>query len=299
LRIYSVEMTASTAALQRLSFPSPELSKRALYSVAPAPDPLPQLARLALPDPLRLAILDADLSFVTAFEKTLVSLDWRCQAIGEPVSTWLIGRLKLHALVIDTATLGEDWLEWVAQLTRELPDLRIMICASSSTLDERVSALRVGVDDWITKPSHPEELVARLESVVRGPQHIEPAVDEPPLVAGELMISPGHRQAFARGSSTRLTAREFSLLHLLARRDSCVIDRAVAYAEVWGHPMAQRRDRSVDVHVRRIRAKLKRVSPQWSYIHTHYGVGYRFRAMLEHELSETATHGELLTQLPV
>ena len=291
-------MTVLTAALQRPSFPSPEPAARALYSLAPPPDPLPQLARLALPDPLRLALLDADLSFVTAFEKTLESLDWRCHRISEPVSAWSIGRMKLHALVLDTATLGDDWLEWLAQLTHELPDLRIVICASASTLDERVGALRVGVDDWITKPSHPEELVARVESAVRGPQHIEPAVDEPPLVAGELTISPGHRQAFARGSSTRLTAREFSLLHLLARRESCVIDRAVAYTEVWGHPMAQRRDRSVDVHVRRIRAKLKRVSPQWSYIHTHYGVGYRFRAMFEDELSETATHGELFTQFP-
>lgn len=286
-------MTVSTAALQRPSFPSHEPTARALYSVAAPLDPLPQLARLALPDPLRLAILDADLSFVTAFEKTLESFDWKCHTIGEPVSAWLIGRMKLHALVLDTATLGEDWLEWIAQLTHELPALRIVICASSSTLDERVSALRVGVDDWITKPFHPEELVARLESVVRGPQHIESAVDEPPLVAGELTISPGHRQAFARGSSTRLTAREFSLLHLLARRESCVIDRAIVYAEVWGHPMAQRRDRSVDVHVRRIRAKLKRVSPQWSYIHTHYGVGYRFRATFEDELSETLTYGEL------
>src|ERR1700721_1785611 len=177
-------MTVSTAALQRSRFPSPEPTARALYSVVAPLDPLPQLTRLALPDPLRLAILDADRSFVTAFRHTLEPLDWRCPTIDEPVSAWLIGRMKLHALVLDTATLGGDWLEWVAQLTHELPDLRIVICASASTLDERVGALRVGVDDWITKPSHPEELVARAESAVRGPQHIESAVDEPPLVAG-------------------------------------------------------------------------------------------------------------------
>jgi DNA-binding response OmpR family regulator len=257
-------------------------------------DPLPRLGRLALPAPLRLAILDADLGFVADFETVLESLEWKCHSIGQQVSSWSIGQMKLHALVLDTATVGEDWLEWLGQLTHELPDLRIVICASSSTLDERVGALRLGVEDWVTKPCHPEELIARVESVVRGPQHIEPAIDEPPLVAGELTISPGHRQAFARGASTRLTAREFSLLHLLARRESCVIDRAIAYAEVWGHPMAQRRDRSVDVHVRRIRTKLKRVSPRWSYIHTHYGVGYRFRATFEDELSEAAlSHGEL------
>jgi DNA-binding response OmpR family regulator len=97
------------------------------------------------------------------------------------------------------------------------------------------------------------------------------------MTAGEVTISPAYRQAFAHGISARLTEREFGLLHLLAREQGRVVERARAYAHVWGHPMV-RRDRSVDVHVRRIRGKLRRISPEWSYIHTHYQVGYRFRA---------------------
>ncbi|HXP98961.1 MAG TPA: response regulator transcription factor [Solirubrobacteraceae bacterium] len=290
-------MTASTAALQHPSFTSHEPIARALHSVAAPLDPLPQLARLALPDPLRLAVLDDDRGFVTTLKRTLEQLDWKSHVLAQPVSSWALGRMKLHVLVLDTAAVGDDWLEWVGQVAEELPDLRIVVCATSSTLGERLSALRVGVDDWMAKPCHTEELIARVESVVRGRKHIEPAIDEAPLVTGELTISPGHRQAFARGTSSRLTPREFSLLHLLAKRESCVIDRAIAYAEVWGHPMAQRRDRSVDVHVRRIRTKLKRVSPRWNYIHTHYGVGYRFRATLEEEGAELVPHGGL-TLLP-
>jgi DNA-binding response OmpR family regulator len=287
-------MTASTAALDRSSFASPEPTTRALYAVAAPLDPLPQLARLALPDPLRLAVLDGDRDFLAEFQQSLEPLDWKIHTLARPVSSWALGRMKLHVLVLDTAAVGEDWLEWVGQLADELADLRIVICTTASSLGERLGALRVGADDWIAKPCHTEELVARVESVVRGRRHIEPAIDEPPFVTGELTISPGHRQAFARGTSSRLTPREFSLLHLLARRESCVIDRAVAYAEVWGHPMVQRRDRSVDVHVRRIRTKLKRVSPQWSYIHTHYGVGYRFRATLDEQAGEPALHSGLM-----
>jgi DNA-binding response OmpR family regulator len=290
-------MTVSSAALDHSSFTSPEPIARALYSVAAPLDPFPQLARLALPDPLRVAVLDSDRGFLDTFQSALATLDWKSHVLAQPVSPWVLGRMKLHVLVLDTAAVGDDWLEWVGLLVEELPDLRIVVCATNSTMGERLSALRVGVDDWIAKPCHTEELIARVESVVRGRRHIEPAIDDPPFVTGELTISPGHRQAFARGTSSRLTAREFSLLHLLARRESCVIDRAVAYAEVWGHPMAQRRDRSVDVHVRRIRTKLKRVSPQWSYIHTHYGVGYRFRATLEGQAEEIALHGGL-TPLP-
>lgn len=291
-------MTLSTAALDRTSFAAPQPTARALYSVAPAlappPDLLPQLTRLALPDPLRLAVLDGDSDFLATLQRALEPLDWKSHALARPISPWELGRMKLHVLVLDTAAVAEDWLEWVGQLAEELPDLRIVVCATASTLSERLSALRVGVDDWIAKPCDIEELIARVESAVRGRRHVEPAIDEPPFVAGELTISPGHRQAFARGTSSRLTPREFSLLHLLARRESRVIDRAVAYAEVWGHPMAQRRDRSVDVHVRRIRAKLKRVSPRWSYIHTHYGVGYRFRATPDEQVEGTALHGGLM-----
>lgn len=290
-------MTVSSAALEHSSFASPVPTARALYSVAAPLDPLPQLARLALPDPLRVVVLDSDRGFLGMLQQALTALDWKSHVLVQPVSPWVLGRMKPHVLVLDTAVAGEDWLEWVSLLAEELPDLRIVVCATTSTLGERLSALRVGVDDWIAKPCHPEELVARVESVVRGRRHIEPTIDDPPFVTGELTISPGHRQAFARGASSRLTAREFSLLHLLAKRESCVIDRAVAYAEVWGHPMAQRRDRSVDVHIRRIRTKLKRVSPQWSYIHTHYGVGYRFRATRDGQAEETALHGGL-TPLP-
>lgn len=194
--------------------------------------------------------------------------------------------MKLHTLVVDPAVIEGDPIAWLHDVRRDLPDLRIVVCTGPSTLSQRVSALRMGVDDWVTKPCAPDELLARVESVVRGPQHIEPAF-EPAIQAGELLVSPDHHQAFARGVSARLTRREFSLLRLLASHEGHVIDRPVAYAHIWGHPML-RRDRSVDVHVRRIRGKLARISPDWSYIHTHYRVGYRFLALSHAELGEAA-----------
>ncbi len=81
-------------------------------------------------------------------------------------------------------------------------------------------------------------------------------------------------QAYAGESSLELTAREFEILHLLSQSDR-VLRREEIYERVWGYAMAHG-DRSVDVFVRKLRQKLRAASPEWSYINTHFGVGYRF-----------------------
>ena len=79
--------------------------------------------------------------------------------------------------------------------------------------------------------------------------------------------------------SVKLTRREFELVELLAGVEGRVLEREEIYQRVWGYAMA-RGDRSVDVFVRKVRHKLEKASPDWKYIHTHFGVGYRFAAEL-------------------
>ena len=96
------------------------------------------------------------------------------------------------------------------------------------------------------------------------------------ITVGEITIRPDLYQAYADQVSLELTAREFEILQLLAQSDR-VLRREEIYERVWGYAMAHG-DRSVDVFVRKLRQKLRAASPQWSYIHTHFGVGYRFAA---------------------
>ena len=93
--------------------------------------------------------------------------------------------------------------------------------------------------------------------------------------AGELEIRRDQFQTFAAGRSVDLTRREFELIALLSDLGGQVIPREEIYERVWGYAMA-RGDRSVDVFVRKLRQKLEKASPGWHYIHTHFGVGYRF-----------------------
>jgi DNA-binding response OmpR family regulator len=99
------------------------------------------------------------------------------------------------------------------------------------------------------------------------------------VVLGNLEIRPDEIQALADGRRVGLTVREFQVLLVLARHDDRVVRRADIYGQVWGGEM-KHRDRSVDVFVRKVRDKLARAAPEWAYIHTHFGVGYRFAATL-------------------
>lgn len=97
------------------------------------------------------------------------------------------------------------------------------------------------------------------------------------LVRGNLDIRPAAHVAYADGRLLPLTARELALLAALARREGRVVAREELYSVVWQRPYRPC-ERSVDVYIARIRQKLDRAAPGWSYIHTHFGLGYRMDA---------------------
>jgi DNA-binding response OmpR family regulator len=101
-----------------------------------------------------------------------------------------------------------------------------------------------------------------------------PTEDELVRVAN-LEIRPRELQLMVDGKRVGLTVREFQTFLVLAERRDRVVTRPEIYARVWGGQMAYR-DRSVDVFVRKVRRKLAESAPMWVYIHTHFGVGYRF-----------------------
>jgi DNA-binding response OmpR family regulator len=225
---------------------------------------------------LRVAISDGDSGFVQVLTKRLDRLGWEHVVLTGPVPVERLVALRLGAFVLDLALLGTHAWSYLERVTRELPALPIVVCTGRSTVAQRVRGLRLGADDWLTKPCHPEELIARLEAVARRGRRADGAVDEA-VTAGEIEIRPDQFQAFAGGRSIDLTRREFELVALLASAEGRVLEREAIYQRVWGYTMAHG-DRSVDVFVRKLRSKFQKASPDWNYIHTHFGVGYRFAA---------------------
>jgi DNA-binding response OmpR family regulator len=224
---------------------------------------------------IRLAVIDTDSGFVTVLAKRAEVAGWQLRVAAGAVPPEELVAMKLNALLVDPATIGESGWEYLERVCGLLPDLGVIVCTGRSTVAQRVRGLRLGADDWITKPCHPEEAMARVEAITRRRRRSRNESESGPVVAGELEIRPDQYQAFVGGESLDLTRREFELLQLLAGAEGQVLEREAVYQRVWGYAMAHG-DRSVDVFIRKLRQKLEKRSAGWRYIHTHFGVGYRF-----------------------
>ncbi|MEX2195231.1 MAG: response regulator transcription factor [Thermoleophilaceae bacterium] len=224
---------------------------------------------------VRLAVIDADSGFVRVLAKRLSGVGWEHRVLAAPVPPEELLAMRLNAVVVDLAVLGPEAWDYIERVCGALPGLGVVVCTGPSSVAQRVRGLRLGADDWITKPCHPEEVIARVEAVVRRRKRAAVREDTGPLVAGELEIRGDQFQAFVGGRSVDLTRREFELVQTLADAAGRVLQREDVYQRVWGYAMAHG-DRSVDVFVRKLRQKLELASPGWDYIHTHFGIGYRF-----------------------
>ena len=225
--------------------------------------------------PLRIAVIDNDSGFLQVLGKRLERLGWEHRVLASPVPIDTLVAMRLGALVVDLSVLGPQAWEYLERVTTQLPGLGVVVCTGRSSVAQRVRGLRLGADDWVTKPCHPEELIARVEAVVRRRRRADGPQAADPVSAGEIEIRADRFQAFVADRSVDLTRREFELIQLLADAEGRVLEREEIYQRVWGYAMA-RGDRSVDVFVRKLRQKLEKASPRWRYIHTHFGVGYRF-----------------------
>jgi DNA-binding response OmpR family regulator len=223
---------------------------------------------------VRLALVDDDSGLATVMARRFDALRWHHELLSYAPGPDQLAALRINALVLNPMLSGLGYIERVGAA---MPGLAIVVVSGPASVAERVRALRTGADDWVTKPCHPEELLARIQAVMRRRRIGEVSLDDDPIVAGELTIRPDLFDAYARDAPAGLSRKEYELLLQLAMAKGRVLERELIYQRVWGYTMV-RGDRSVDVFVRKLRNKLERISPRWRYVHTHFGVGYRFAA---------------------
>lgn len=200
---------------------------------------------------------------------------YRVTGVGTGEEALKAARTQVPDLIIlDLMLPGVDGLEVCRLLkqdsrTRHLPI--IMVTAKGDEADI-VAGLELGADDYITKPFSPRVLLARVRAVLR--RRKQPPPDEAAILKiHDLVVHPGRHEVLVKGRPVELTATEFRLLHLLARRPGWVFTRSQIVRAVHGddYPVS---DRSVDVQVVGLRKKLGEAG---EYVETVRGVGYRFR----------------------
>src|SRR5215210_8242264 len=137
------------------------------------------------PAPIRLAVLDSDTGFLQVLSKRLEGAGWQYRVLASPVPLDAMVAMRLNAVVLDLAVLGPQGWSYLEKLCARLPALGVIVCTGQSSVAQRVRGLRMGADDWVTKPCHPEELLARVEAVVRRRKRADGRADKPALLAGE------------------------------------------------------------------------------------------------------------------
>jgi len=147
----------------------------------------------------------------------------------------------------------------------------LMLSAQGEEID-RVLGLELGADDYVTKPFSPRELVARVRALLR--RSAAPGIGAVAVaVAGALEIDAVAQRARLRGQWLALTRREFGLLAHLLRQPGRIYSREALLDALWG-PNSDSTDRTVDTHIKTLRAKLQHAAPEHDYIETHRGMGY-------------------------
>ena len=153
----------------------------------------------------------------------------------------------------------------------------IFLTARSSEMD-RVVGLEIGGDDYLVKPFSPRELTARVKAILRRSQGNggTPTVAVPAAATATFSIDEARCRIVYRGQSLDLTRYEFRLLRVLAAQPGRVYSREQLMASAWEEPGASL-DRTVDAHIKTLRAKLRLIDPEKDQIQTHRGLGYSLR----------------------
>jgi DNA-binding response OmpR family regulator len=181
---------------------------------------------------------------------------------------------------------GLDGWAVTEAIRRERIPVPIIVVSARGSEHDKVHTLGIGADDYLAKPFGMRELVARVQALLRRSRTDPVEPRSAPIRTEGLRIDPDLRRAFLavepdqdeeQWPDAGLTPTEFRLVLTLARQENRAMTRDELQQRVWGMPY-RHRDRTVDVCVRKVREKLDRRSASYSYLHTHYGVGYRFAA---------------------
>jgi two-component system catabolic regulation response regulator CreB len=182
-------------------------------------------------------------------------------------------RAQPPALVIlDVGLPDQNGFELIKHL-REIADVPVVFLTARSDEIDRVVGLELGADDYVPKPFSPRELVARVRSILRRTAKTAATPAPAPAAAMPNQIDDGRRQIRFYGRLLELSRYEYGLLKTLASRPGHVFTRDTLLERVWDDP-GESLDRTVDAHVKTLRAKMKLVAPSLDPIRTHRGTGY-------------------------
>ncbi len=228
-----------------------------------------------------IALVDDDRNILTSVTMAL-------EAEGFVVRTYTDGAEALRGLtnqppdvaILDIKMPRMDGMELLSRLRKQSQIPVIFLTSKDDEVDE-VLGLRMGADDYITKPFSQRLLIERIRALLRRKELGQgsaavPTTAEAPVTRGDLVLDPARHVCTWKGKEVNLTVTEFLLLKSLAMRPGMVKSRDNLMDAAYGEHVYVD-DRTIDSHVKRLRKKFKALDPDFAHIETLYGLGYRYR----------------------
>lgn len=164
---------------------------------------------------------------------------------------------------------GEDFCKWVKEL--ENGEVSIIMLSAKTSIEEKITGLRIGADDYMTKPFDPNELIAHIEAVLRRTDQFCQKI-----VSNGLCIKPRKGEVLLHDELIQLTKFEFNLLYVFMQHPNIVLSREQLVNELYPHSENNVMDRTIDAHIKKLREKIEEEPAKPNRIQTVRGMGYKF-----------------------
>ncbi|MFM8989243.1 MAG: response regulator transcription factor [Alphaproteobacteria bacterium] len=231
--------------------------------------------------PQTIALVDDDRNILTSVAMALEAEGFAVRSYADPTEALRdITARPPDLAVLDIKMPRMDGMELLGKLRRQSQMPVIFLTSKDDELDEALG-LRMGADDYITKPFSQRLLVERIRAILRRQDILRDratgaAGGEPPLARGELVLDPARQVCTWKGRDVALTVTEFLLIKALAQRPGMVKTRDQLMDAAYGEHIYVD-DRTIDSHIKRLRKKFKEADEEFQQIETLYGLGYRYR----------------------
>lgn len=178
------------------------------------------------------------------------------------------------AVILDLMLPGMTGEELLGKIKNINPGIAVIVSSAKDEVSTRIKLLRAGADDYMVKPFDTEELLARLEAVLRRNGREQASAGKNQLKYKDIIMEPEDFKITVSGEEIALTRREYLILELLISNPGKVFTKNNIYESVWNEEYLGE-DNAVNVHISNIRQKLARINPEESYIQTVWGIGFK------------------------
>lgn len=240
-----------------------------------APNRAPALVK-ADGSAVRILIVDDEASLADLLRMAMKYEGWETRTADNGVNAVKAAReFRPDAVVLDIMLPDIDGLEVLARLRADGNDVPVLFLTAKDSLDDRLTGLTAGGDDYVTKPFSLEEVIARVRALVRRSLMTVSANPNPVITVGDLAINEDSYEVSRAGEPITLTATEFDLLRFLMRNPRRVLSKAQILDRVWNYDFGGR-DSVVELYISYLRKKID--TGREPMIHTVRGAGYMLKA---------------------